>query len=264
MKNLTLVQIKDLIELEKQVHYNETPPLGQAPFEIIAYNSPILISAPHGARTRRDSQDQIWHEEDEYTAGMALLLSGICGVSAIAMKFKCGDYDPNFTDKDNIQYKMEIRKLIKQQGVRFVIDLHGAALYSPSLDSDQTIDLGTRQKIPNEKPSIDLVHVEQLEKLLGATTRGCDSSTFVVKRNRFSASSPGTITTFASKHKIPGTDINVQALQIEMKPQVRVAKRFTPATLYKSCGPFEANPACVLHMIQSLVNFIEYLKKEAG
>ena len=46
-----------------------------------------------------------------------------------------------------------------------------------------------------------------------------------------------------------------------MKPQVRVANRFPTATLYKSCGPYQAQADNVMHMLQSLANFIEYLKE---
>jgi hypothetical protein len=55
---------------------------------------------------------------------------------------------------------------------------------------------------------------------------------------------------------------NVQAIQIEMKPQVRIAKRFPTATQYEEHGEFEADPDCILHTIQALVDFIEYLKEQ--
>ncbi|HPO85128.1 MAG TPA: hypothetical protein PLN86_04680 [Candidatus Hydrogenedentes bacterium] len=263
MEKLTLSHIEKLIELEKQVRYDDFPPVGQLPFEIINCDSPVLISAPHGAITFRNDGKQIWHEEDEYTAGMALLLSEICNTPAIIMKAKCGEYDPNNTEREDIPYKREIQRLIEGRGVRFIIDLHGAALHSPMLDADQTIDLGIRQKSPADKPSIELEHVEQLELLLSTMDSGCKPSDFVVRRNRFSASNPGTITTFASKQKSINSGMKVQAIQIEMKPLLRVVKRFPSATLYKSCGPYEANPFSVLHMLQSLVNFVVYLKNQA-
>ncbi|MCQ3935715.1 MAG: hypothetical protein DPW18_01585 [Chloroflexi bacterium] len=262
MEKLTLAHIEKLVELEKQVRYDDFPPVGQLPFEVINYDSPVLLSAPHGAITFRNDGKQIWHEEDEYTAGMALLLSEICNTPAIVMKAKCGEYDPNYTEREDIPYKREIQRLIEERGIRFVIDLHGAAMYSPTLDADQTIDLGIRQKSPADTSSIGLEHVEQLELLFSTMEPGCKSSDFVVRRNRFSASNPGTITTFASKHKSINSDMNVQAIQIEMKPQLRVVKRLPSATLYKSCGPFEANPLSVLHTLQSLVNFVAYLKNQ--
>ena len=264
MTTLTLTHIKKLVELEAQVQYDSFPPNGQVPYEVIDCTSSVLLSAPHGAKTFRQNDKEIWHEEDEYTAGMSLLIAEICGISAIVMKWKCRDYDPNYTNRDDLPYKKEVGKLINEKGVHYVIDLHGAALFSEKLDSDQTIDLGTRQQKADDPPSINLAHVNYLEGLLGDVGGQCEATNFVVRRNRFPASGPGTITTFASKHKIPNTDVNVEAIQIEMKPQVRVAQRFPAATLYKSCGPFDANPTCVLHMLQSLANFVEYLKERVN
>jgi hypothetical protein len=252
--------IEQLIQVEAGIHYNELPPAERVPFVVVRRESLIILSAPHGAITFRNNNDEIWHEEDEYTAGMALLISEICGVSAIAMNWKCKDYDPNHTNRDDLPYKREIKKLIDELSVQFVIDLHGAALHSPTLDKDQTIDLGIRQNNKADKPSFKLIHIEKLEHFLCTSESEFEPTEFIVRRNKFPAKGPGTITTFASKQKIPNTGIHVQAVQIEMKPQVRVAQRFKSASLYKSCGPFTASSSSILHMLQSLVNFVEYLK----
>ncbi len=258
--SLPVNTIDQLIQIEKGIHYTELPPPGRAPFVVVRRESPIILSAPHGAITFRNNNTEIWHEEDEYTAGMALLISEICGVSAIAMNWKCNDYDPNHTNIDDLPYKREIKKLIDELSVQFVIDLHGAALYSPTLDNDQTIDIGIRQSNKEDEPSFKLIHVEKLENFLYASESEFEPTDFIIRRNKFPAAGPGTITSFASKQKIPDTDIHVQAIQIEMKPQVRVVKRFESASLYKSCGIFTASSSSILHMLQSLVNFIEYLK----
>ncbi len=253
--------IERLIDMESEIHYSELAPAG-APFVVVERNAQILLSAPHGTRTFRSSDKEVWHEEDEYTASLALLIAEVCAVSAIAMNWKCGDYDPNYTRNDNLPYKQDIARLIKEQGVLYIIDLHGAALFSEGLDPDQTIDLGTRQKDPADKPSFNLNHVQYFEHILENTKDKCNPADFVVKRNRFAAASPGTITSFVVRQKVVGTEKPIQALQIEMKPQVRVAQRHTTASLYKSCGPFSASSGSVLHMMQSLVDFIEYLKEQ--
>jgi hypothetical protein len=103
-------------------------------------------------------------------------------------------------------------------------------------------------------------HVRHLKRLLQATDGNHDPNCFVVRCNEFfRAEGDGTVTTFASKLKIAGQDNPVQAIQIEMKPQVRVAKRSTRASLYQSCGPYEAHPECVMHMLQALADFTDYL-----
>ena len=73
-----------------------------------------------------------------------------------------------------------IKDLIDKHGVKFVLDLHGAALYSPFLDTDQTIDLGTRQNKQSDSPSMDIAHVEVLEKNLCGLPKNCDPANFVV------------------------------------------------------------------------------------
>jgi hypothetical protein len=260
MTVITHEHIKRLIELESKINY-DSPPLKGDPFTIVAHESTVLISAPHGARTFRNNKEQVWHEEDEYTAGMALLLGEICMFPIIATNCRNDRYDPNYTPDLSVAYKQTLGRLIQQYNVRFVIDLHGAALYSEKLDPKQTIDLGLRQGGKDSEPSIEMAHVEKLDSLLSDTGTQCDASCFVVGRNKFPGAGKGTVITYAVSQKKPATGKNVQAIQIEMKPQVRIANRFPTATLYKSCGPYQAQTENVMHMLQSLVTFIDCLKE---
>jgi len=261
MTRITAEHIHRLIDLESGINY-DTPPLnGRESFVVIENHAPVLISAPHGARTFRNNKEQVWHEEDEYTAGMALLLGELCSVPLVSSIFRNDAYDPNYTSNENVSYKQALGRLIQKFEVRFVIDLHGAALYSEKLDPKQTIDLGLRQIRKDSEPSMEMAHVEKLESLLLDTGTQCDASCFVVGRNKFPGAGKGTVITYAVGHKNTATGKNVQAIQIEMKPQVRIANRFPTATLYKSCGPYQAQAENVVHMLQSLVNFIEYLKE---
>ena len=124
---------------------------------------------------------------------------------------------------------------------------------------DQTIDLGLRQKVQADRPSMDDAHVVKFEEFLSQITPACNPADFIVRRNKFPARGNGTITTFASSQLHLATRRPVQAMQIEMKPQLRVARRFSRASLHACCGPYQAHSTSVLHMLQSLVNFIEYL-----
>jgi hypothetical protein len=215
-----------------------------------------MLSAPHGAITYRDAEEEVWHEEDECTAGMALLLNELVQIAVIAMVRKSSGYDPNFTPE--CSYKDELRRLVQEGGIQYVIDLHGAALFSPKLDPEQTIDLGLRNRDP-AKYSMNENHVRTLENLLQATDGNYDPNCFLVKRNKLPAKRDGTVTAFASKLNVAGQDKSVQAIQIEMKPQVRVARRLQTASLYQGCGLYEAHPQCIMHMLQALANFTDYL-----
>jgi len=233
MIEITPAHIDKLIEIESSIQYDKPPPDGEKPFVVKNRESPILISAPHGAKTYRNSKKEIWHEEDEFTAGIAQLLGELCDVSVIATASKNEAYDPNFSSDSNIAYKEEITSLIKDAGVKFVIDLHGAALNSSYLKPYQTIDLGFRSEDATER-SIANKHVKRLATFLQNTGENCNPACFVVGRNGLAASGDGTITSFVFNKYGPKTDFKVQALQIEMKPQARIARRFQTATLYKS------------------------------
>ena len=69
MKPITEEHIKRLIEIESQVHYSTPPDLSIQPFVTIIKQSPVLLSAPHGAMTLRNNHQELWHEEDESNTG---------------------------------------------------------------------------------------------------------------------------------------------------------------------------------------------------
>ena len=256
MTQITLEHVQRLIQIESEIHYNEAPPPSENPFVVVRRDSPVLLSAPHGARTWRNSNKEKWHEEDEYTTGMVLLLSELCGTSAIATTWRIDDYDPNW--RPSCAYKDAVAELIDLANARYVIDLHGAALHSTILDPDQTVDLSFRSEKEGER-SMDEHHVKALEIYLQVPDSSCDPACFIVRRNRFGAGRKRTITTFVYEFG-KESKLKVQAIQIEMKPQVRIAQRFPTATLYKRYGPYDADLNCVIHMLQALANFIDYLK----
>lgn len=243
--------IEKLIQVEAGVHYAELPPPDRAPFICIRRQSPVIISAPHGAITYRNNQNEVWHEEDEYTAAMALLLSELCGTSVIATIYRTDDSDPNYHDEARSLYKQAVRKIVSSQNVRWVIDLHGASQCTEKMASNHLVDLGTRRELK----SLPSEQLNQLQKILEARL-GKDT----VHHNGFPAKENGrSITAFCHG------DLKLHAVQIEMKPAVRVARRRVDATMYgkplsEGGGPYAA-PACqVLGMMQSLVDFIEHLK----
>ncbi len=254
---ITAAHVKQLISIESGVKYNEPPPLGERPFIAIGRESRVMLSAPHGTRTFRDNDMESWHEEDEYTAGMALLLSELCGTSVIANIWRSDKYDPNYHKK--CEYKEHMKELIVRNQIRFVLDLHGAAQNCRRMDADQAIDLGYRSEIDAER-SIDEIHLAKLESLFAGVDDSCDPACFVISRNRFpargsEASEP--ITSFVHRLAIKE---RVQVVQIEMKPQIRIANRLPTASLHKTCADYAADQRCIIHTLQAFVDYIEYLQ----
>ncbi len=253
MSTLPENTIEQLIQIETGIHYSELPPPEREPFVVVRRKSSIILSAPHGAITFRFNDDEIWHEEDEYTAGMALLLSELCETSVIATIWRTKDSDPNEHEEKRSAYKQELRHLAETTNARWLIDLHGASENSTNLASEQKIDLGIgkdNEYLPKTAyTSLISILDNQLDK--GVTDRN--------GKNGFSAQNKNRIAAFSYQ------TLHLHSVQIEMKPSVRVPlRRIDSSTYQKSSseygGPYSAPSKNVLGMMQSLVEFIEYLK----
>ena len=249
-----------LIELEAGVHYDDPSPKGQSPITFKLGKGKVLISAPHGARTaRKDFKNphierrQYWHEEDEFTAGLAMLLAELTGAHAIATTWRIDDHDPNFDPEKTKAYKSLLADIKEKPGFVFVLDLHGASEKSKQLANTQLVDLGWG----NERGRT--ISVERYSKIQ-AIINGYlgDQATERCGFEGFNASAENrTITNYCH------TSLGHEAIQIEMKPQVRVIKRRPSATLFPSCVPYEADPKDVLAMISALVDIVGYLQAES-
>ena len=91
-------------------------------------------------------------------------------------------------------------------------------------------------------------HRNKLRELIEEAL-GTDS----VSLDVFPASGRGTVTAFCQEK------LKAQAIQIEMKPSVRVPLRRIDASTYSKSGPFSAAPERVTKMIGALESFITYL-----
>lgn len=235
--------IERLIQIESHVHYCEPPPPGAESFVVIAHDSPVLISAPHGTRTFRNGGGETWHEEDEYTAGIALLLAEYLGVSAIANVWRDDKRDPNYYN--DCVYKEGMKQLVEGRKIRFVIDLHGAREDHPRM-KDALVDLGSL----NDGRALDAAHRDVLNAAL-CRVFGEKATSL----NVFPAEKSDTVTKYC--HDILG----IQALQVEMKPSVRVPVRRTDASAFAKLGPYSAPPGGVWKMLGVLETFIRHLEK---
>jgi hypothetical protein len=248
MVTLTAADLAKLVSIESHVHYGEPPPPGREPFVYRRRSSPVLISAPHGAMTRRNSRHEEWHQEDDYTAGLALLLAERCRTSVIATLWRTDGEDPNHHVEGNSAYKRALKSLVEKGDTRWVIDLHAAR--DESMPRDVLVDLGTRR----EKQSLPPAHLAELARMIeGHLGAGSVShNIFPARVNR------RTITAYS--HGVLG----LQAVQIEMKSAVRVPERRVDATAYAESGPFAARPHNVVGMLQALADFVGYVSQESN
>jgi hypothetical protein len=245
--------IQYLIEIESHVHYGELPPPGMSPFVSVSHDSPVILSAPHGARTFRNNNLEIWHEEDEYTAGIAILLAQLCQTSVIATIWRTEESDPNEYGEDRSTYKRELRRLVDATHAGWIIDLHGASADSANLADEQGIDLGVGKD--NDYLPTDAYKTFRafLEKNIG---KG------IAERNGkpgFKAQDPNRIAAFGCK------TLGLNSVQVEMKPNVRVPMRRIDSSMYQKSssrygGFYSAPQDKIIGMLESLVEFIEYIK----
>jgi N-formylglutamate amidohydrolase len=118
-------------------------------YSIYKGNIPILFSAPHTMKQLRD--DGTTKLNEPYTKAIALYLNKYCNTFAIVKNNDTG-VDSNRDNYD--EYNVEMRRLIKDNNIKLVIDLHGA---SSSRDFD--VEFGTMNNL-----SADFSTIRELEE----------------------------------------------------------------------------------------------------
>ncbi len=205
-----------LAELEADVRYQDFATGDEPEFRYEPGQIPVLLSAPHGAVHTRLGQLK---EEDEYTAGMARLVAELAGAHVLYARRR-STTDPNW-DTD-VPYKQRLQQIVEQAGIRFVLDLHGAAG-----TRDFGIALGTMNGA-----SCPIQH---------------DSLISILEQHGFSRSASG-LDRLDVDHTFTGRGrkgqetiigyawgkLRVPAAQFELHPRLRVVERRRDATLPQS------------------------------
>ncbi len=108
-----------LLDLESRISPLRYPESGQSWFETIVGDGDVLLSAPHACRHMRDGAEKMG---EEYTAALVQYVAHATGNSAI---FTCrkSDEDPNWLATG--EYKSMLAQLVRDYGIRLVVDLHG-------------------------------------------------------------------------------------------------------------------------------------------
>jgi hypothetical protein len=187
--------IEDVRQIEKQTISCNT--LSGDYVGYVKGRIPVLISAPHGAKHYRTVENR-WKDEDAYTSSVAIKLGQMTGAHVLYVKNKTAE-DPN--NDIGSRYKDYLTKVVKEKGIRFVIDLHGAGRDQPF-----KIDVGTidnrieRSSCPTFKPLIE------------EAFHDFDGDIF---NKRFQAKGHGTITYFSRN------DLGIEAAQFEINAVYR-------------------------------------------
>jgi hypothetical protein len=189
--------IHSSIALEKQLNQRESVPIPQGKnwFEVIEGRAPVIITAPHSTRPFREGKRRF--SDGGGTAALAVALAELTGATVIYTTYE-GPSDPNYYD--NNEFKTELARLINQSKPLFLLDIHGSHAYR-SFD----LDIGTMQGaslLGNDAILFSLIDHLKFE--------GIDSLSY----NRFQASKNETIVKFASKHRVPAIQLEVNITYI--------------------------------------------------
>ncbi len=191
---------------------------------------PVLISAPHGARHFRKA-DGVWKKADAYTSSLAIVLGRLTGAHVLFVKNKTGE-DPN--NDAGTSYKEALEKAVKENGIKFVLDLHGSHARRPF-----KIDVGIMDN------SRSLCSCPSYRDIMEKVFAGFESPVF---NQRFSAGAKGTITCFARN------SLGIEAAQIEINANYRIVES-------KSTG-FRADPRNVLELVMRLQRVIMAINEQ--
>ena len=203
--------LQEIKQIEfNQIHYDE--PKADY-FGYIPGHIPILISAPHGAKHFRTSKGEgRWKEEDAYTASLAIKLGELTGAHVMFVHNRAGE-DPN--NDVHCRYKDYLKKVVEQNHIGFVLDLHGAGLKQPF-----KVDVGT---LSNDTAKCSC---PTFKGIIAKAFQDFEPGIF---NQRFTARGPGTITCYARKC------LGIESAQFEINANYRIVE--SKSSGFKADGP---------------------------
>ncbi|MGD0229323.1 MAG: hypothetical protein ABSC19_03055 [Syntrophorhabdales bacterium] len=190
---------------------------------------PILISAPHGAKHYRAAEGK-WRDEDAYTSSLAMVLGRLTGAHVLYVLAKTTE-DPN--NDVGTAYKEAMKKIVEENGIGFVLDLHGADGRRPF-----KVDFGIMHA-PGPSCSCPS-HCDAIGRIFAGPGP--------LFNQHFSARGEGTITCFARK------GLGIESAQLEINANYRIVEG-------KSTG-FKADPRNILDLVGRLRGLIQAINGE--
>jgi len=158
---------------------------------------PVLASAPHAVNHYREDRLKV---ADLYTGTLAMALHASTGCHAIVSSRTT--VDPNWAIGG--PYKEEVGRIVRERGIRYVLDLHGSSDARPF-----DVDLGTMRGVSMSRAAVSRIRELFLEA--GFERVEIDHS--------FPATHPGTVTSYAHR------ELGVQSIQIEIARAYRDPER---------------------------------------
>ena len=207
------MKVDEVLQLDKQFQENDwmwnidIQSQNFSTFKILKNKSKIMISAPHSVKHIRE-----WEllPQDLLTWWLALYLWKRLNLPVIySTSYKV--WDPNFDENKSSEYKQALAEHIKENNIKFLIDLHGCWSFR-----DFSIELWTWWEWNfNLLGRLDILNI--IEKSLNDSLKSYIQHTgkTITKNTIFSASRETTVSIFISKEcKIP-------TIQMEINKELR-------------------------------------------
>ena len=207
------MKVDEVLKLDKQFQENDwmwnidIQNQNFSTFKILKNKSKIMISAPHSVKHIRE-----WEilPQDLLTWWLVLYLWKRLNLPVI-YSTSSKVWDPNFDENKNSEYKQELAKYIKENDIKFLIDLHGCWSFR-----DFLIELWTWWEWnPNLLGRLDILNT--IEKSLNDNLKSYIQHTgkLISKNIIFSASRETTVSAFISK------ECKIHTIQIEINKELR-------------------------------------------
>lgn len=231
--------LHNLLQVEETIQYYQVAPVGEVPFVHEVGEIPVLISAPHATAHRRRGRMK---GEEEFTAALAVLLGRQTGAHVLYTRYR-SEADPNW-DRE-APYKLMLRRIVAQYGIRFVLDVHGM---SNRYKIGMALGTMNGRSCPQRESLIAdawLAHrFQSTTERASRTFSDLKWDHFVVNHSRFTGGVINhTVTRFVTE------SLGIGAAQIELCSTVRVVQR---GRFGKNPGSFRGDPHGIMRAFQAL------------
>ena len=223
-----------LVAFEQTINYRAFATKGELEFSIKNGQIPVLVSAPHSAIHTRNGEDK---EEDEFTGALGIMLAEMAGSYLIYGTNK-SKTDPN--KEQNVSYKKKILEICSRNGIKFVLDIHGA-----SADKKFGLALGTMhgRSCPQEK----LEAIISVLQHYGFSRSNTETLFAIDIDNRFPAASTETVT------KYVWDELHIPAMQLEVNASLRIVRRRPDAS---QPSTFSGNKEAIIRTVLALRDIV--------
>ena len=117
--------IKQILDFEKKFSCQQYQGCGKESFVIEKGVIPIMVSAPHSISQQREGKKK---SADKMTGSIARFLHKATGCHLIySAKFSDGDANYNPIENNGNPYQSRLIEYVKENNIKVLIDLHGAA-----------------------------------------------------------------------------------------------------------------------------------------